>query len=38
MEIWFKNAYILDNQYHIKGQHKKYFLEKCVLETSAGWG
>ena len=38
MEFWFKNAYRLDNQQNVKGVHKKYFLEKYVLETWTGWG
>jgi hypothetical protein len=37
MEFWFKNTHPLGNQQHVKGQHKKYFLEKYVLETWTGW-
>ena len=38
IEFLFKNAYLLGNQQKVKGERKKYFLEKYVLETWNVWG
>jgi hypothetical protein len=38
MEFWFKNVYRLGNQQNVKGERKKYLLEKYVLETWTDWG